>query len=126
MVRLASSATTRRSSSLARLTGESLSLIVVSLGSNETGLEALLSHFSGIIEPEETPHANGVALDEFSEGHLGEDEIPDEWLEESLIGSFDEWEHLMISFMLKIIKFMHSSLLNQVFLPIQFYFRNNI
>jgi hypothetical protein len=87
---------TRGSLSLARLSHESFGIVVVSLGSDETSLVALFRHDTGIIEPEKSPESNSVACEELSNGHLGEDEVPDERLEETLVSFLDECEHLTI------------------------------
>merc|ERR1740116_839563 len=85
----------RGSRSQVRLKAKSLcGFVVVSLGSDDTGLEAFFHHFTLIIEPEESPHAESIAGNKFSEGHLGKDKVPDERLEETLISFLDKSDHL--------------------------------
>jgi hypothetical protein len=68
-------------------------IVVNGLGSNDSSSEALFHHSTIIIEEDETPHTDTVALSELTNGDRGKDKVPDKRLEETLISSLDKFHH---------------------------------
>ena len=69
-------------------------LVVLGLGTDEPGLEALLHHLTVIVEEQESPDSDTVAAHNFSTTEHWEDEIPVEWLKESFDGGSDKLIHI--------------------------------
>ena len=73
-------------------------LVVCGLGSLESSDEAFLHHLTLVIIEEKTPDTDRVARKELVYGEVGEDKVPDEWLEETFDGSLNEicWHYCFI------------------------------